>query len=273
MTGEDGKIWRRMVRRLKSARASVMYEFALVAPLVVMTAAFAADFTRILRTEQQLEIAARLGADVEAHMSDFHGGDCPTTTAKEIAKIYLMDLAQVSTNIGKLYMKGSADLVPNPASYFVTAITDFLKGEGPGGDNWFTKMLCKILGGAVNFLTFGTISYISEVVPHDRQVKVSMAAYIPTILPVKGYKWLNIVHEGRLSDGHDDSFPDIGVGQFAYDLEGDIGAGFWSLTLNPAKRHRVYCAMPVVDSTPIAPETYVRIIKSFFANFLKAFGL
>ena len=53
----------RIVRRLASARASVMFEFALVAPLVVMTAVFAADFTRILRTEQQLEIATRLAAD------------------------------------------------------------------------------------------------------------------------------------------------------------------------------------------------------------------
>ena len=62
----EDDILRRLKRRLASARASVMFEFALVAPLVVMTAVFAADFTRILRTEQQLEIATRLAADVEA---------------------------------------------------------------------------------------------------------------------------------------------------------------------------------------------------------------
>ena len=69
----EDDIVRRLKRRLASARASVMFEFALVAPLVVMTAVFAADFTRILRTEQQLEIATRLAADVEAHMANYYG--------------------------------------------------------------------------------------------------------------------------------------------------------------------------------------------------------
>ena len=42
---------KKLRRRLAGERAAVMLEFAFVAPLVVLTVAFAADFTRILRTE------------------------------------------------------------------------------------------------------------------------------------------------------------------------------------------------------------------------------
>ena len=67
----DGFILRKLAGRLKSARASVMFEFALMTPFIVMLAAFAADFTRILRTEQQLEIAARLGFSDPYYFSNF----------------------------------------------------------------------------------------------------------------------------------------------------------------------------------------------------------
>ena len=49
---EERKMMGRIRRRIESARASVMLEFAFVAPLAVAVAVFAADFTRILRTEQ-----------------------------------------------------------------------------------------------------------------------------------------------------------------------------------------------------------------------------
>ena len=88
---EERKMLRRLVTRLKSARASVMLEFAFVAPLVAVTAIFAADFTRILRTEQQLEIATRLAADVESHMADYYGsGASPSSAAKNVGKEYLV---------------------------------------------------------------------------------------------------------------------------------------------------------------------------------------
>ena len=81
----EGDMLRRLRRRLESTRATVMLEFAFVAPLAVAVAVFAADFTRILRTEQQLEIASRLAADVEAHMADYYGnGKTPSSATKKM---------------------------------------------------------------------------------------------------------------------------------------------------------------------------------------------
>ena len=258
-------IARRAWRRVFGERASVMFEFAIMTPFIVMLAAFAADFTRILRTEQQLEIAARLGADVEAHMADFHGGqDCPSREAKTIAKTYLVKSAQVQTNMGYVYMKGEAKVVRNPVSYVVAEAKKFLDGEGVGSDNWFVKLLGKVLGGIANLLTFGTFAYVTDVMPHDRQIQVSMAASIPTILPKEGYEWFGWTEpdKGR-----------IGVWQCAYDLDGDGTTWIGGLTVNPAARHRVYCVMPVMDSAPIASKTYVRVIMAWLAPILRKLGV
>lgn len=273
MTGEDAIIWQRMVRRLRSARASVMFEFALVAPLVIIVGVFAADFTRILRTEQQLEIAARLGADVEAHMADYYGsGKCPSDRTKSIAKCYLADVAHVAQN-KNIFMKGSVKVTGNPVSYLANGLMKFMSGEGWGSDNWFFKLLGMILGSLANFFSFGTSSYITDVLPHDRQAEVSMAAYIPTIVRAKSYEWLGIAHAGRKMPNGREAPNLIGVGQFEYDLDGDALAGVGTLTLNPLARHRVYCVMPVMDSVPIAPETYIRKVMTFFQKIFDFFGI
>ena len=235
MKSEDD-ILRRLKRRLASARASVMFEFALVAPLVVAVAVFAADFTRILRTEQQLEIASRLAADVEAHMANYYGkGESPSAEAKKVAKYYLVDLAQVANGVGDVYIKGSCNVIKNPISYAMEIVSDFLKGKGWGdNDNTFLKLIGKILGGLMNFVTFRTVNYLTDLAEHS------------------GGK--------------------IGVGQFEFDLESSSKAATaWNLKLNTSKRHRVYCFMPVMDSVPMAPETYVRKFKSWCAKqpFLK----
>ena len=263
----EENILRRLLLRLKSARASVMLEFAFVAPLVAVTAIFAADFTRILRTEQQLEIATRLAADVEAHVADYYAlktakGEgkpaTPSTLTKVIAKYYLVDVAHVATDTGSVYMKGSCEVIKHPISVAINAFADFLNPDkmDTGSDSAgkiFVKLLGKVLGGLVNLVTFRTIRYLTDVVPHDREVKIAMAAYIPTILPKNTYALLGLPgHGGR-----------IGVASFAPDLTGGAAATAWSLTLKPDRRHRVYCYMPVVDSVPVAPETYVRKFKSW----------
>lgn len=260
----EDDILRRLKRRLASARASVMFEFALVAPLVVMTAVFAADFTRILRTEQQLEIATRLAADVEAHMANYYGnGKSPSTAAKKVAKYYLVDVANVAEKVSDVYVKGRCNVIKNPISYAISYVSDFLNGKGWGdNDNTFLKLIGKILGGIMNFVTFRTVNYLTDVIPHDREVRVSTAAYIPTIFPSSAYEWLALAeHSGGK----------IGVGQFEFDLEGGNAATAWNLKVNKSKRHRVYCFMPVMDSVPMAPETYVRKFKSWCAKqpFLK----
>ena len=260
----ENDILRCLKRRLASARASVMFEFALVAPLVVAVAVFAADFTRILRTEQQLEIATRLAADVEAHMADYYGnGQSPGTAAKKVAKYYLVDVAHVADKVGDVYVKGRCNVVKNPISYAIAYVSDFLKGKGWGdNDDTFLKLIGKVLGGIMNFVTFRTVNYLTDVIPHDREVRISTAAYIPTILPAGSYEWLALAER---SGGK------IGVGQLEFDLEGGNAATAWNLKVNTSKRHRVYCFMPVMDAVPTAPETYVRKFKSWCAKqpFLK----
>jgi hypothetical protein len=259
----DDDILRRLGRRLESARASVMLEFAFVAPLAVMVAVFAADFTRILRTEQQLEVATRLAADVEAHMANYYGdGKSPSREAKVVAKTYLVDVAQVANGVGDVYIKGGCSVIKNPVSYALDKVNQLLRGEAFSEDNVFLNLVGKILGGIMNFITFRTVDYITDIFPHDREVKVSTAVYIPTVLPAGSYSWLALAERGSGK---------IGVGQFDFDLEGGKATTAWNLKVNASRRHRVYCHMPVIDTVPTAPETYVRKFKSWCARqpFLK----
>ncbi|MBR0403627.1 MAG: pilus assembly protein [Eggerthellaceae bacterium] len=257
MKSEDD-ILRRLKRRLVSARASVMFEFAVVAPLIVATIAFAADFTRILRTEQQLEIATRLAADVEAHMADFYSkGASPGSPAKNIAKNYLVDVAHVATSTQKVLMKGGAGVVENFLTEAVEYLRSIVNGEKFEDSGWFWKLVGKILGGLINFVSFRTFNYLIDVIPHDRWVWISTATYIPTVLPAEAYSWLPMPSQ---KGGQ------IGVAQFTENLEGNALASAWSLKLNPKKRHRVKCYMPVIDSVPVAPKTYVRAFKSWCAK-------
>ena len=264
---EEGKILKRLKRRLEGTRATVMLEFAFVAPLIVVVALFASDFTRILRTEQQLEIANRLATDVEAHAADYHKTcKTPGSIAKNVGKRYLVDVAHVAERLENVYMKGSCNVIKNPISVAIAWVDDFTSGKMYEDDgSLFLKIIGKILGGIMNFVTFRTVRYLTEVVPHDKEVCISTAAYIPTILPPAAYKWIGVTEPGI--DG-------IGVCQFVPDLEASSAAATaWNLKLNPRKRHRVYCYMPVIDSAPVAPETYVRKFKSWCAKQKWAKGL
>ncbi len=260
---EEEKIAKRLNRRLGGERATVMLEFAFMAPLVMMTTAFAADFTRILRTEQQLEIATRLAADVEAHKADYYSkAATPSSETKKVSKFYLVKVAQVAVHYEKVYLKGGYDTIKNPISFAVGKVNDFMNGKAFSDSNVFLNIIGKVLGGLMNFVTFRTVNYITDVIPHDKEIWVSSAAYIPTVLPPSAYKWLGIA-------GHQKG--EIGIAQMTTDLEGGKAATAWNLRLNPRKRHRVYCYMPVIDSVPLAPQTYVRIVKSWCAKqpFLK----
>ena len=171
-----------------------------------------------------------------------------------------MDVAHVVENVGDVYIKGDSYVVKNLLSVAVDWINRFMKGQAFGDDNLFLKLIGKILGGIMNFVTFRTVNYITDVVPHDRAVKISTAVYIPTILPSAAYAAISLPKRGGGGGGR------IGVGQFTPDLEGGKAATAWNLKLNAKKRHRVYCYMPVIDSVPVAPETYVRKFKSWCAK-------
>lgn len=261
---EEAKIKSRLMRRLRGERASVMLEFAFVVPLVFVAIVSAADITRILRTEQQLEIAARLTADIESHMVKYSADvECPSREAKKISKYYLRDVAQVVEDVDHVYIKGSCSVVKNPISVAVAAIHDFfdgnvLKKEGESAGSMFVSILGKILGGIANFLTFRTDKYITEVVPHDRAVKVSVAAYVPTVLPASAYTMFGIPTSQK--NGY------IGVAQMTPDLLSGKAAVGWNQTIDTKNRHRVYCYMPVIDSVPMPPVTYVRKFKQWCAN-------
>lgn len=261
---EETKIKSRLMRRLLGERASVMLEFAFVVPLVFVAVVSAADITRILRTEQQLEIAARLTADIEAHMVKYSADvQTPSREAKKIGKYYLCDVAEVVEDAEDVFIKGSCNVVKNPITVAVAAIRDFFDGnalnkEGESAGSMFVSILGKILGGVANFLTFRTDKYLTEVIPHDRAVKVSVAAYVPTVLPAAAYTTFgmpSVRKKGR-----------IGVAQMTSDLRGGKAAVGWNQTIDTKNRHRVYCYMPVMDSVPMPPVTYVRKFKQWCAK-------
>ena len=259
---KDEDILRSLKRRLESARASVMLEFALVAPLAIAVVCFAADFTRILRTEQQLEIATRVMADVESHMVAY-GKDVvsPSSEAKHVGKYYLKDIAKVVDSTDNVKVKGGVKTTPNPFSIAISYIDQFLKGDF-FEDSPILKLLCKIVGTIVNFLTFRTLDYLTNVAPRDREIYITSTAVIPTLLPTYCYSWWGAMHRKESS---------IGVGQFAPDRSNaDAMATAWSSSMDIVsnRRHRVYCHMPVIDTAPIAPETYVRRVMSWFKKWL-----
>ena len=259
---KDEDILRRLKRRLESARASVMLEFAFVAPLAIVVVCFAADFTRILRTEQQLEIATRVMADVESHKVAY-GSDVksPSMEAKNVGKHYLKGIAMVVNDTGNVKVKGGAKLTPNPLVSVVKDLDDMLKGKY-FEDSPVINLLFKIVGLAANFLTFRTLDYVTNIPPRNREVYVTSTAVIPTLLPKFCYSWWGSMKRGQEY---------IGVGQFAPDRQNaDSPAHAWSedMDIVSDRRHRVYCHMPVIDTAPIAPETYVRRVRSWFKKWL-----
>lgn len=275
---EEKSTYAKLRRRLAGERASVMLEFAFVAPLVAVVAIFAADFTRILRTEQQLEIAARLAADVEAHMADYGRGNgddakksSPSAQAKNVCAAYLYDVANVVTGKRHVYVKGGVDRMNNPITVAVDAVASFFDGktfktdeEDVSVTKLFVNVLGKILGGIANLATFRTQKYLTEVIPHDREVWTSVAAYIPTVLPSSFYDFVGLPKRGSSKHA---GYGDIGVGQFTVDLKAESSAATaWSYKIKADSRHRVYCYMPVMDSTPVAPVTYIRKFKSWCAK-------
>ena len=63
----------------------------------------------------------------------------------------------------------------------------------------------------------------------------------------------------------------IGIGQFAPDRKSaGSAATAWSDSMDIVSdsRHRVYCHMPVIDTAPLAPETYIRHVMSWFKKWL-----
>lgn len=283
---EESKILARLKRRVAGTRGAVIAEFALVAPLIFSMAIFAMDFTRILRTEQQLEIAARLAADIESHMAVVGGGEVsPGAAAKSIPKQYLFHVAKVVDKTDYVYIKGDHMLVPNPVSQLITLVGGVLSGDYKlyGGDskvldfvvNTIVGGLLKVVGTFINLIMFQSNLYLTEICPHDCEVRETVAAYIPTLLPNGMYRSFALGRHTKPGViGAWQSAPNLRTpemppstfmglinimnGQVVVDTILHLPKGADSLELDKTHRHRVYCYMPVIDSVPIPPKTYMR---------------
>ena len=227
-------------------RGSVFIEFAAVAPLAVTLVAFAFDFTRILRVEQQLEIGARAMADLETHWVK-NDGQFPRMKSKQMVKTYL---ASTMPGLSPNNFFCKADLLAVPG-------LSKLLGEGLGFLNpdkeisnlpKIVNIIRKILGTVLDLITLKTNRYFTDVVPLDKYLRVSFSAEIPTLLPHR----LHQVIMGLPSSESLGNSVDISQVEQTSDTE----------------RVRYYCAMPMMDSATLPPETYGRKIKGFFKKFL-----
>ena len=283
---EESKILARIKRRMFGERGAVMVEFALVAPLIFSLAIFAADFTRILRTEQQLEIAARLAADIESHMAVVGGKEkSPGKAAKSIPKYYLYHVARVMDTTEYVYIKGDHMLIPNPVSQLITVVSEVMSGDYKiySGDskvldfiiNQVLGFLIKVVRTFINLIMFQSNLYLTEICPHDCEVRETVAAYIPTLLPNGMYRsfalgrhtkpgyigaWQSVpnLRSPEMNPGEFLGKLSVLDGKVLVDAVLHLPKGADSLNIDKTHRHRVYCYMPVIDSVPIAPKTYMR---------------
>lgn len=253
MKDSDEQILKRLWRRVAHPRGSVFIEFAAVAPLAVTLVAFAFDFTRILRVEQQLEIGARAMADLETHWvktkTPGKNGEnlYPSMKSKQMVKTYL---ASTMPGLRPNNFFCKADLLPVPG-------LSKLLGEGLRFLNpdkeisnlpKIVNIIRKILGTVLDLITLKTNRYFTDVVPLDEYLRVSFSAEIPTLLPRR----LHQVIMGLPSSESLGNSVDISQVEQTSDTE----------------RVRYYCAMPMMDSATLPPETYGRKIKGFFKKFL-----
>lgn len=273
----DERIMTRLLRRLKSGRASVFLEFAVIAPFVMSLVLFAHDFTSILYAEQQLEIGSRALADIESHMNHTDRGGSsgvpvgPGRASKVIVKKYLVKVLGVPRYDDFVYVKGSASPTPGAPQIF-EHIHDFFTGniagkDSPGGPIW--NFLGTILGGIVKIVTLGTDVYLFEVPRGDRMVKMTCSARIPTLLPRGVYDFWSAPDQSR--GGVDTTaVPKAMVIQYRYPIDADTQSFSWAWGNKPHldERERYYCTMPMFDTAALAPNTFVRKVRSWFAKWI-----
>lgn len=263
----ENAIIERLKRRLAGSRASVFLEFALIAPLAMAMLCFAADFTRILRAEQQIEIAARAAADIEIHYRP--GGDAdagsaavPCEITKTIVKNYLMDYAQVTDSISHIYLKAGVFTNRNILTAVVELINTYLFKEQTF-DNIFWKIFTKLMKTVSRLLTMGCDAYITQVIPKDRGLAMTCSVALPTLMPSYFLECFGQRMDNRF----------IMVVQYEPDREnGDArdplhpkttATSDFSNGLKTDARHRYWVTMPILDTAPIAPETYTRQLRQW----------
>ena len=276
MRDEEGRIWRRLKRRLKSARGTVYFEFAVVSPLALSLVLFAHDFTSILFAEQQLEVCSRALADVESHMHHYRAvkavgyeleRDGPCSVSKTMLKPYFAEVIGMPESKASswVYCKGESLPVPGLSRLFMYA-HDFLEGrqfDRKGFKGVLFNFLGKLLGDALMIVTLGTHVYVTELPTHDRMVRMTVSARVPTLLPRRMYDFLSC----RTND------PDAWVLTVPYrtpiEDEDDVTTGWaWNKKPIPGVRRRAYCTMPSFDTVTVAPNTFVSKMRSWFGKWV-----
>lgn len=283
MNGEKN-ILAKLRRRLRSARGTVFLEFAVVAPMAVGLVVFAADFTSILFAEQQTEICARATADIESHMNHFMPVnatpaqlrmDGPGRVAKTMVKPYLAEVLGLDgAKAGAfVYCKGETKPVPGIAHMF-----SYVNGFFDGTVFKNTKLgivgniFGRIFGGALSLITLGTHAYLLEIPAHDRLVRMSVSVRVPTLMPRRLYAFFSCPGADRREGVH---APWSLVAQFRNPYPDEqvttngvkVARGAqWTMEPDFSLRERYYCTMPLLDTVPVPPRTFVMKMSSVFGK-------
>ena len=244
-------MWRLLARRLRSTRATAYVEFAVMAPIFLFALLFAADFTRVLYVEQQVDIATRALCDVESHLRP-GARKCPGQPAKFVVRKYLAEaLAKegLITRDGKrenaVYCKGDVSEQGGPLHYALNGIIGFFSGNA---ENKFFSILGKVLGGVLDVVTLRTTRYVTEVFPTDKVVRTTVSVYVQPVFPGSAFTLF-----GRHTASHSMLIPAVAPRGGASGTE----------------RVRYYCHMPSMDTAPLAPSTLVRKLTKVFGKWMK----
>jgi len=254
----DSDIVSRLWRRMRSARGSVYLEFGALAPIAMALVLFAHDFTKILYVEQQLEVAARVACDIEAHLDDSRPR--PHKITKVMTKNYLkrtLGLAKPDD----AYIKGDIQKTPG-LSEIVDKVNKFFNGSGGSskGGNAFLNFIKRLLGGIIKIVTLGTHNYLLTIPPKDQMVRVTVSARVPRFFPLGKYGFLD-------ARGDDDARQNMSlIVQAQPELTGEA-VGFLRKPKS-GERTRYYCVMPYFDTGCRPPPTFVRGMRGWFGKWL-----
>jgi len=270
MNNREQSLRNRLFRRLASARASVYLEFGIIAPLALMVVLYAADFCRILVAEQQIEIAARLTADIESHyrQADGKGVDDapPNRSTKMIVANYLASVLGEEANASGVndcsLLQCKVEYVPGPLTLLDTVFDNWMTPDVDDGLFW--KILKSLFRGVLNILTGGSYKYLEDMAHSDRMVGASCAVRLKTFFPGSALSYFGLSQSGTDKKGY------LFVAQTRYVRSGT--------SFNYRERELHTCWMPHMEMSAVPPVTWIRkaetnLGKSFLVKILKKLEL
>lgn len=246
-----------MVRRLKSTRAAVFLELAMVAPLAVTLVLFAHDFIHICCVELQNEIAARLLSDLESRNVTSNRATVVTQRSQEIVAKY-MKMALGEDMLGVETQMTNAP-TPGLTKFFTEISKKSREMERSAGeatkDNEGLKTLSAFVGGnPLDLLTLGTHQYLFAPMDSDQMVSASVSVRYRTLLPRPLVSVFQSGGKGR----------EARIVQRSYKLgvKGSDRAEEYRPDVTSFVRHA--CTMPSFESLPVAQRTTTVTARSAF---------